>query len=397
MTFEEIKKADKDHFMGVYAGRMPVCFIDGEGCYLYDSEGRKYLDCFAGIAVNALGYNHPKLSRAICDKAASVMHTSNIFYIKEQSMLEKKLCEISFADKVFFANSGSEANEGAVKLARKYFKNLGENRYKVISLDKSFHGRTLCMVAATGQKKYQKAYEPLPGGFVNVEAGNINAIKSAIDDETCAVMMELVQGEGGIVSMDKDYVAAVRELCDEHGILLIFDEVQTGIGRTGTMFAYQNYGVEPDIMTLAKGLGGGVPIGALLASEKAAAFHVGDHGTTFGGNALACAAGYTVITAIEEENILQNVNETGAYFKAELQKLVDKHDCAEAVRGQGLILGLKTKSPDILSPIMKSMLEKGFVIGTAGGEVLRFVPPLIISKEQIASLIDALDDTFKEF
>ena len=311
MNLNEIKQADKDYFMGVYAGRMPVCFIDGEGCYLYDTEGKKYLDAFAGIAVNALGYNHPKLAQTICDKAHSVMHTSNVFYVKEQSMLEKKLCELSFADKVFFGNSGSEANEGAIKLARRYFKNLGEDRYKVISLDKSFHGRTLCMVAATGQKKYQKPFEPLPNGFVNVEA-SIEAIEAAIDGETCAVMIELVQGEGGIVKMDKQFVRDVRALCDKHGILLIFDEIQTGIGRTGTMFAYESYGVEPDIMTLAKGLGGGVPIGALLASDKAAAFKPGDHGTTFGGNALACASAHTVLTAIEDENILPNVNEAGA-------------------------------------------------------------------------------------
>jgi len=397
MNFEEIKKVDKDHFMGVYAGRMPVCFVDGEGCYLYDTEGKKYLDAFAGIAVNALGYNHPKLAKAICDKATSVMHTSNVFYVKEQSMLEKKLCELSFADKVFFANSGSEANEGAIKLARRYFKNKGEQRYKVISLDKSFHGRTLCMTAATGQAKYQKPFAPMPDGFINVEAGNIKAIEKAIDDKTCAVMMELVQGEGGIVKMDKDFVKDVRTLCDKHEILLIFDEVQTGIGRTGTMFAYESYEVTPDIMTLAKGLGGGIPIGALLASDKASAFKPGDHGTTFGGNALACSAAYTVLTAIEEENLLQNINEVGAYLKAELENLVEKHDCVDAVRGQGLMLGLKTKSPDMLSPIMGKMLEKGFVIGTAGGVVLRFVPPLIITHEQIASLIESLDDTLKEF
>ena len=396
MNFEEIKQADKDHFMGVYASRMPVCFVDGEGCWLYDTEGKKYLDAFAGIAVNALGYNHPKLTKAICDKASSVMHTSNVFYVKEQSMLEKKLCEISFADKVFFGNSGSEANEGAVKLARRYFKNKGEDRYKVISLDKSFHGRTLCMVAATGQAKYQKPFSPLPDGFVNVPS-DIESVKNAVDGKTCAIMMELVQGEGGILEMDKGFVKAIRELCDAQGILLIFDEVQTGVGRTGTMFAYQSYGVEPDIMTLAKGLGGGIPIGALLASEKAAAFKPGDHGTTFGGNALACASAYTVLTAIEEENLLDNVNDTGAYFKAELKKLVAKYDCAEAVQGRGLMLGLKTKSPDMLLPIMGKMLEKGFVIGTAGGIVLRFVPPLIITKEQIDMLIEALDDTLKEF
>lgn len=397
MNLEEIKKSDAAHFMGVYSGRMPVAFVDGDGCYLYDTEGKKYLDAFAGIAVNALGYNHPKLAKTICDKATSVMHTSNVFYVKEQSMLEKKLCEISFADKVFFTNSGSEANEGAIKLARRYFKNKGEEKYKVITLNKSFHGRTLCMTAATGQPKYQKPYTPLPDGFINVDSGDIGAIKEAVDDKTCAVMMELVQGEGGIVKMDGDFVRDVRKLCDKLGLLLIFDEVQTGIGRCGTMFAYESYGVQPDIMTLAKGLGGGVPIGALLASDKAAAFKPGDHGTTFGGNALACGAAYTVLTAIEEENILSHVNEVGNYFKAQLEALCKRHECAESVRGQGLMLGLKTKNASTLSPIMGKMLEKGFVVGTAGGEVIRFVPPLIITIPQVASLISALDEVLKEF
>ncbi len=396
MNFEEIKQADAQHFMSVYAGRMPVAFVDGKGCYLYDTEGKKYLDAFAGIAVNALGYDHPKLSKAICEKAHSVMHTSNVFYVKEQSMLEKKLCEISFADKVFFTNSGSEANEGAIKLARRYFKNKKEQKHKVITLNKSFHGRTLCMTAATGQPKYQKPYTPLPDGFVNVDGGDINIIADAIDDKTCAVMIELVQGEGGIVKMDEQFVRDVRKLCDEKGILLIFDEVQTGIARTGTMFAYESYGVEPDIMTLAKGLGGGIPIGALLASDKASAFKPGDHGTTFGGNALACSAALTVLAAIEEENILSNVKETGAYFKEELEALCKKYECAEAVHGQGLMLGLKTTSAEMLSPIMSKMLEKGFVVGTAGGVVIRFVPPLIITKEQIARLIAALDEVLKE-
>lgn len=396
MNLKEIKKIDKQHFMGVYASRMPACFIKGDGCYLFDTDDKKYLDAFAGIAVNCLGYNHPKLTETICKIAAGVMHTSNIFYVKEQAMLEKKLCEISFADKVFFANSGSEANEGAIKLARRFFTNKGENRYKVITLDKSFHGRTLAMVAATGQKKYQEPFKPLPSGFLNIPAGDMCALENAIDDETCAVMIELIQGEGGIIKMDREYVSNVRKVCDKNGILLIFDEVQTGIGRTGKMFAYEHFDIKPDIMTLAKGLGGGIPIGALLASDYASAFKPGDHGTTFGGNALACGAAYSVLCAIQDEDILGNVNKVGDYFKDELQKLCDKFDGIIEVRGLGLMLGLALKDTSKLSVIMGKMLDSGFVIGTAGGVVLRFVPPLIITCLQIDDLICGLDKVLKE-
>jgi acetylornithine aminotransferase/acetylornithine/N-succinyldiaminopimelate aminotransferase len=396
MNLQEIKKIDKENFMGVYSSRMDVCFDHGEGCYLYDLDGKEYIDAFAGIAVNCLGYNHPKLTDTICEISKKVIHCSNVFYIKEQAMLEKKLCEISFADKVFFANSGSEANEGAVKLARRYFKNKGENKYKVISLNKSFHGRTLAMVAATGQEKYQKPYAPLPSGFINVPPQDINVLKNAINSETCAVMMELVQGEGGIITMDTEYVKEVRKLCDENNILLIFDEVQTGIGRTGMMFAYEHYGIKPDIMTLAKALGGGIPIGAILATDKASAFIPGDHGTTFGGNALSCGAAYTVLNTIEQENILENVNTVGEYFKQKLEELSTKYGIIEEVRGIGLMLGLVIKDTSKLSSIKKIILEKGFVIGTAGGVALRFVPPLIFKKCHVDNLIDVLNQTFKE-
>ncbi|MCK5129210.1 MAG: aspartate aminotransferase family protein [Clostridiales bacterium] len=396
MNLEQIKKIDKDHFMGVYSSRLPVCFVDGEGCYLYDTNGKKYLDVFAGIAVNTLGYNHPKLTKAICDKASSVMHTSNYFYVKEQAMLEELLCSLSFADKVFFANSGSEANEGAVKLARKFFKNKGENKYKVITLDNSFHGRTLAMVAATGQKKYQKAYTPLTAGFLNVPADDIDLLEKSIDDETCAVMIELIQGEGGIVPMSKSYVKAVRKLCNDKNILLIIDEIQTGIGRTGTMFGYESYGITPDIITLAKGLGGGVPIGAILATDYASAFKPGDHGTTFGGNALACSAAYTVVSTILDENLLQNVVDTGAYLEKQLSSLQEKHDCISDVRGLGLMLAIALKDSSKLSYVVEKMLEEGFVIGTAGGVVLRFVPPLIFSTTQVDDLISTLDMILEE-
>ena len=396
MNLEQIKKIDTAHFMGVYKSRMNVCFENGNGCYLYDTDGNKYLDMFAGIAVNCLGYNHPKLTKAICDIAKCVMHSSNYFYIKEQALLEKKLCEISFADKVFFANSGSEANEGAIKLARRFFKNKGENKYKVITFDNSFHGRTLAMVAATGQKKYHEPFEPLPSGFINIPAFDIDALKNAIDDETCAVMIELIQCEGGIIKMDKDYIGEVRNICDENGILLIFDEVQTGIGRTGKFFAYEHYNIKPDIMTLAKGLGGGVPIGAILASDYASAFKPGDHGTTFGGNALSCGASYSVLCAIEDENILDNVNKAGDYLNKQLEILKSKYECILEIRGQGLLQGLVLKDSSNLAVVMEKMLNKGFVIGTAGGVALRFVPPLIISCRQIDSFISALDTTLKE-
>ncbi len=391
MTLDHIKSLDQQHFMEVYTGRYPVCFSHGEGCQLTDIDGKTYTDFMAGIAVNALGYNHPALTKAVCDKASTMMHCSNLFYVREQAELVKKLCGLSFADRVFLTNSGSEANEGAIKLARRYFSKQGIKRHKVITLTNSFHGRTFAMVAATGQVKYQKVYEPLCQGFLNVPAGDMEALAKAIDHETCAIMMELIQGEGGVMPMDPGYVQAIRELCDDHGILLIFDEVQTGIGRTGKLFGYENYDVTPDIMTLAKALGGGVPVGALLSSEKASAFTPGDHGTTFGGNPLACAAALAVFDTIEKEDLLTNCQAVGANLGERLESLVQKHSIAQYAQGMGLMWGLKIVDSVPIMPIILGMLDQGFIIGPSGHNTLRFVPPLIITIPNVDHMIDALD------
>ncbi len=386
-----IEKSNK-YFVNIYNSRYPLCFTDGDGVMLTDITGKKFLDFTAGIAVNSLGYNHPALVEAIISKAKSVMHCSNFYYIKEQSDLAEKLCALSFGDKVFFANSGTEANEGAVKMARKYFSKKGIKKHKIVTLKNSFHGRTLAMVAATGQEKYQKPYKPLVNGIINVESGNINALKNAIDNKTCAVMIELVQGEGGVILMDKDYIKAVRKLCTDNRILLIFDEVQTGIGRTGKMFAYEHFGIEPDIMTLAKGLGGGFPIGAIIAKDEYASFEPGDHGTTFGGNPVACACASAVLSAIEKENLLEHVSSLGQYMENLLENLTEKYSIVIKTQGIGYLRGLKIAESINVNSIINKMIDKGFLLCPSGGNTLRIVPPLIMDKENIKKMISALDN-----
>ena len=396
MTLEHIKELNDKYFVDIYTGRYPLCFTDGEGVELTDISGKKYIDFVAGIAVNCLGYNHPALVEAITKKAKGVMHCSNFYYIQEQAELIEKLCQLSFGEKAFIANSGSEANEGALKMAKKYYSKQGINKYKLITLTNSFHGRTLAMVAATGQPKYQKPYKPLVQGITNVEKGDIEALKAAIDDETCAVMMELVQGEGGVLMMDAGYVKAVRKLCDEKDVLLIFDEVQTGIARTGKMFGYEHYGVTPDIMTLAKGLGGGFPIGAIVASAKAAAFEPGDHGTTFGGNPMACACALAVLDTIEKENILKNVTMLGEFFEEQLELISNKYDFVIKPQGKGLLRGLKIDEDVSIAPIINEMRERGYLLCPSGGNTLRMVPPLIMDKENTANMLKALDEVLSE-
>lgn len=389
---KNIKNLNDKYYVNIYNSRYPLCFTDGEGVELTDISGKKYIDFVAGIAVNALGYNHPALVNAICEKAKGVMHCSNFYYVAEQAKLCQKLCQISFGDKVFVANSGTEANEGAIKMAKKYFSKQGIKKHKIITLTNSFHGRTWAMVAATGQEKYQKPYKPLANGFPNVEKGSINALEDAIDDETCAVMMELIQGEGGILMMDTHYVKAVRKLCTDKGIMLIFDEVQTGIGRTGKMFAYEHFGVTPDIMTLAKGLGGGFPIGAIVATEKASAFEPSDHGTTFGGNPMACACALAVLGTIENDNLLSHVSQVGKYFASQLEILVDKYPVALKVMGIGFLKGLQIDENTSIGLIINKMIERGFLLCPSGSNTLRMVPPLIMDKENISHMINALDE-----
>lgn len=391
MQLAEIQSLDQNHYMSTYGNRTPVAFTHGEGMRLYATDGKAYTDFLAGIAVNALGYNHPNLTRAICDQASKLIHCSNLYYMENQAALAKTLTEISCADKVFFANSGAEANEGAFKLARKYFYLKGEARYEVISAYDSFHGRTLCTVAATGQEKYQKPFAPMPQGFIQVPYNDLAAVERAVTDKTCAVLVEVIQCEGGVIIGTEGYIQGLRKLCDAHGILLIIDEVQTGIGRTGTWFGYQHYGIEPDIFTSAKALGGGVPLGAVLAKgEVAEAFEPGNHASTFGGNPLACAAGLAVISAIKEEGLLENAKTTGQYLLNRLQELAEKHDFIVDVRGRGLMAGMQLDPAVPGQGIVATMLEMGYLINCAGHNTLRFAPPLIASPADVDGLIDAL-------
>lgn len=396
MNKEQIIAQDEQHYVPVFA-RYPIVLSHGEGPYVYDTEGKKYLDFLAGIAVNVLGHAHPKLVAAIAEQAGKMIHCSNLYYTEQQASLAAALTKLAGMDKVFFANSGAEANEGAIKLARKYGKTLNEDRVEIITAENSFHGRTYATLAATAQPKYQKGYEPLPGGFRYVPFNDLEALKSIVSEKTCAVMLEPIQGEGGINIPDAGYLQAVRQLCDDNGALLIFDEIQTGMGRTGSLFAYQYFDVKPDIVTVAKGLGGGVPVGAFLASGKVAdVFHAGDHGSTFGGNPLACAAGNAVLAVIAEENLEANAAAMGEYMMAELRRLQNKYSqLILDVRGKGLIIGAKISRPG--REIVNRCLEEGFIINCTAGDVLRFVPPLNINKHHIDELIVNLDKVFAEF
>ncbi|MDU4960293.1 MAG: acetylornithine transaminase [Sporomusaceae bacterium] len=390
MNNEQIVAADQAHYLQVF-GQRALALSHGEGPYVYDLAGNKYIDFLAGIAVNVLGHAHPKLVQAIAAQAAKLIHCSNFYYTEPQAKLAASLSQISGLDRVFLANSGAEANEGALKLARKYAKSINPAKVNIITAENSFHGRTLATLTATGQPKYQKGYEPLPQGFSHVPYNDIDALAAAVDDTTAAVMLEPILGEGGVKVPDDSYLAAVRELCDRYGALLILDEIQTGIGRTGKLFAFQHCGIQPDIVTLAKGLGGGVPIGAVLATEKAAAaFGLGDHGSTFGGNPLAAAAGNAVLAVIEQEQLLDNAAAVGAYMAAELCKLQACYpDLVTEVRGKGLMLGMQLSQPG--SGIVASALRQGALINCTAGNVLRFVPPLIINRVHVDELTAILD------
>lgn len=396
MNKQQIFAQDEQHYVPVFA-RYPIVLSHGEGPYVYDTEGKKYLDFLAGIAVNVLGHAHPKLVAAIAEQAGKIIHCSNLYYTEQQATLAATLTKLAGMDKVFFANSGAEANEGAIKLARKYGKTLNADRVEIITAENSFHGRTYATLTATAQPKYQKGYEPLPGGFRYVPFNDLAALKSMVSEKTCAILLEPIQGEGGINIPDDGYLQAVRQLCDESGALLIFDEIQTGMGRTGKLFAYQYFGVKPDIVTVAKGLGGGVPIGAFLASDKvAAAFHAGDHGSTFGGNPLACAAANAVLSVIAEEDLGANADRMGAYMITELCKLQNKYPrLIHEVRGKGLMIGMQLSRPG--REIVNRCLEEGFIINCTAGDILRFVPPLTIKQAHIDELIANLDKVFAEF
>ena len=362
--------------------RLPVTLVRGFGVRVWDDRGREYLDFIGGLAVDVLGHAHPELARAISEQAHTLIQTSNLVYTIPQIRLAQLLVENSCFDRVFLCNSGTEATEGAVKLARRYGKLRLGGAYEVITTMDSFHGRTLAMTAATGQKKFQEPYTPLPIGFVNVDYDSIDAIKRATGPDTCAVMLEAIQGEGGVNMPSEDYLKEVRAWCDEKGIVFILDEIQTGMGRTGTLFAYQQFGVEPDIMALAKGLGGGVPIGAFLAKERVSVFAPGEHGTTFGGNPLACAAGYTTLKYVLEQDLVGNCRRVGSYLMSGLNRLRSQFDFINEVRGRGLLVAMEFSS-DIAEMVVMGCLEGGLLLNPVKPNTIRFIPPLITTQGDV--------------
>jgi acetylornithine/N-succinyldiaminopimelate aminotransferase len=383
------QELEKKYYMQTFE-RLPVTIVRGKGPYVWDDDGKEYLDFVGGWAVTTLGHCHPVLTRALTEQASLLIQTSNQYYTVPQLQLAQLLVENSCLDRVFFGNSGAEANEGAVKLARRYGQLNLKGAYEVISTFSSFHGRTLAMVAATGQLKFQQSYPPLPTGFVNVAFNNIEAIKTATTERTCAVMLEPIQGEGGVNLPDEGYLSAIRKWCDRKGILLILDEIQTGVGRTGTLFAYEQYGVEPDIMTLAKGLANGVPIGAILAKEKASVFVPGEHGSTFGGNPLACAAGYATLKFVIDNDIAGRVKEVGHYLIDRLEKMKPKFSAITDVRGRGLLVAVEFND-DIAQSLVMDCLERGLLVNKLKPNALRFMPPLIIGKKEVDEALDILD------
>ncbi|HUV55871.1 MAG TPA: aspartate aminotransferase family protein [Dehalococcoidales bacterium] len=370
--------------------RVPITLVRGQGARVWDENDREYLDFVGGWAVTSLGHCHPVVVEAVAEQAKTLIQTSNQFYTIPQVQLAELLVQNSCLDKVFFCNSGAEATEGAVKLARRYGQHYLNGAYEVITMTDSFHGRTLAMTAATGQAKFQQPYVPLPVGFVNVDFNNIEAIKSATTEKTCAVMLEPVQGEGGVNLPGDDYLTAVRRWCDQKGILLILDEIQTGIGRLGILFAYEQYGVEPDIMTLAKGLANGVPIGAILAKDSASVFVPGEHGSTFGGNPLACAAGYATVKFVIDHNVAGNAKKVGQYFISGLEKLRQKFQFITEVRGRGLLLAMEFSS-DIAGSLVTACLDRGLLVNRVKPNALRFMPPLIIGNKEVDEALGILD------
>ena len=389
-----IAKGDK-YIMRTY-GRYPLVPVKGEGCYLWDADGKRYLDFLAGVAVNNLGHCHPRVVAALQKQAAELIHCSNYYHIPTQIELAEILCNHSFADRAFFCNSGAEANEAAIKLARKYSREkYGQDRYEIITALASFHGRTMATVSATGQEKVQKFFDPLLHGFLHVPFNDADALEKAVTPNTCAVMLEPIQGEGGVIVPDAEYFRQVRRICDENNLLLIFDEVQVGIGRTGKLFAHEHFGVTPDIMTLAKALAGGAPIGTMLAREElAASFGPGTHGSTFGGNPLVTAAGVAVMRTILEEGILNHTEEMGEYLMGELEGLKKKFPIITDVRGIGLMIGMEISVPG--GDIVKKGLERGVLLNVAQDRVLRFVPPLIVGKKEVDEMIAVLDGILAE-
>ena len=391
-TLESIIELEKQYHVGVYK-RLPVCFVKGKGTRLWDTEGKEYLDFVAGLGVLNIGHSHPRFVEAIKKQVESLTHVSNLFYTTNQLELARDLSTLFDQGKCFFANSGTEANEGAIKLARKYARlNLTGDRFEVITALRSFHGRTLAMVAATGQPEKQNPYRPLPPGFIHVPLNDFSALEEAITERICAIMLEPIQGEGGVYPCSKEYLKSVREICNERAILLILDEVQTGIGRTGKMFAYEHYGIGPDIITLAKGLGSGFPIGAIVAKDRVAqAFKHSDHASTFGGGPLATAAATMTLKILREEKLVKKASEVGAYFKSTLEEWAQKNSTIKEVRGMGLMLGLEL-TREVAKDIVLNCLKKGLVINGIGQTILRFLPPLSVTEQEVDQAVAILEE-----
>jgi len=394
MTSEIMQQADR--VIAKTYKRFPVVFARGNGSTLFDTANRSYTDFVAGIAVCCLGHSHDAISSAIAAQAQTLTHVSNLYYTIPQVELATWLVEHSFADRAFFCNSGAEANEAAIKLARKYFSDRGEtNRFRIVTMEQSFHGRTMATLSATGQDKIKKGFDPVLEGFDRVPFNDVEGLRSKIGANTCAVMLEPIQGEGGVRCPQTGFLKAVRQVCDDTGVLLIFDEIQTGMGRTGRLFAYEHFDVEPDIMTLAKALANGLPIGAMLAREQVAeAFGPGAHATTFGGTPLVTAAALKVCQTLVQEGVINQGKEAGEYFKQRLLWLKERHAVIVDFRGLGLLIGVKLAING--ESLVKQCLERGFLINCIQENILRFVPPLIIKKEEIDNLIECLDELFHD-
>jgi predicted acetylornithine/succinylornithine family transaminase len=389
MTADELMALSDKYIMATYK-RFPIVLVKGAGARVWDSNGKEYLDFVAGIAVCSLGHSHPKVAAAIQRQVEILTHVSNLYYIEPQINVARILVENSFADRVFFCNSGAEANEAAIKLARKYaYENMVGEKYELITMKDSFHGRTLATVTATGQTKFQVGFSPLPEGFKYAPFNDIPALEEAITEHTCGIMLEPIQGEGGVIIPDDEYLRNVRKICDDRGLLMILDEVQVAMGRTGTLFAYEQYNVRPDIVTLAKAVGNGFPVGVMMATDKvASAFQPGNHASTFGGNPLAMAASLATIDTIMNEGVLDNVKRVGSYFMRRLHELKNKCPVIKDIRGRGLIIGVELTVEG--ANIVKECMERGVLINCTGGNVLRFVPPLIIAEEDVDFAVEIL-------
>jgi len=394
MKTKELIENEKKYLFQTYS-QPPMILDKGKGMKVWDLDGNLYYDFIGGIAVNSLGYCHPKIVKAIKEQSEKLIHCSNLFYHAPQIILAKKLVELSCGDKVFFGNSGAEVNEGAIKLAVKYFKDKNIDKHKIIYMKNSFHGRTIATLAATGKMKYQKDYTALLPEFKQATFNDLDSVKAVFDEKVAAVLVEPIQGEGGIHIATPEFLEGLQEFCDEQGILLIFDEIQCGMGRTGKMFAYQNYKVEPDIFTLAKSLGGGLPIGAIIAKDKVAkVFKPGDHATTFGGNPVVCAAALANLQVIEEEGLLKKCKDKEIYFKNKLKKLKENYpDYIKEIRVIGLMVGLEVEKNG--PEVVKKCVDEGILMNCTAGNVLRFLPPLIVEEEEIDHLMDILDKIFK--